>query len=230
MRPADVPTHSCTPARSAVCRSIGAGPLGFQYKRKLRAGLKKKKENQCGNVLGAFEILLGQAVLSAEKHRLASLWWGRFHYVLGLPAAIFATVAGATALQSTSPQITSAVLALTAGGLGAAAAFLKCENSRDRNSALCAGWTELADQVRMVILKYDNDKFSDKKDNDYIARLLYLNKCKMELLWGALRAGPERMPLNPALGSTGEGSNIALPGSGQLSNGHRPGSPEPADA
>jgi hypothetical protein len=170
--------------------------------------------------LGAFEVLLEQAVLSAEKHRLASLWWGWLHYVLGAPAAVLATVAGTTALQSTSSRIASAVLALAAGGLSAAAAFLKCENSRDRNSALCAGWTELADQVRMVVLKYDNDKPSDKKDGNYTTRLIQLNKCKMELLWGALRAGPEPMALNHALGSTGEASNTTL--SERLSNGHQP--------
>jgi hypothetical protein len=189
-----------TDPRSAVCKSISDGPLGLHRRLELRQELKKGKSNRRegksnrrGDVPGAFEVLLKQAVLYADKHRLASLWWGRLHYVLGVPAAILATLAGATALHATSSQTVPAILALTAGGLSAAVAFLKCENSRDRNSALCAGWTELADQVRMALLKYDNDERQASADYaDYTDLLLYLNKCKMELLWGMLRAGPER--------------------------------------
>jgi hypothetical protein len=189
--------NSCTPARKAVCESIGDGPLGWRARRDALSKLRKSHENKsCGDISGTFAILLTQAVVSADKHRSVSLWWGRLHYILGIPAAILATVGGATAL--TSSQTLPAVLGLTAGGLSSAVAFLKCENSRDRNSALCAGWTELADQVRLILLEYDNCVSSgNKPDIDYYSyRLICLNKCKMELLWGILRAGPERQPSN----------------------------------
>jgi hypothetical protein len=39
-------------------------------------------------------------------------------------------------------------------------AFFKCEQSRDRNDAVCAGWTELADCVRMALLHYAVDEKS----------------------------------------------------------------------
>jgi hypothetical protein len=216
-------TASCTPAREAVCKSIGDGPLGWSRRRGLRRQLNSEKE-ACG-ISAAFDILLTQAILYADKHRRTSLRWGRLHYILGVPATILATVSGA--LFTNSSQIAPAVLAFTAGGLSAAVAFLRCENSRDRNSALCAGWTELADQVRLVLLKYDHDvRSGDEPDvDDYSYRLICLNKCKMELLWGALRAGPERtgalqarpedrpsghsLAIVPSLGSNGSDSQTS---------------------
>jgi len=131
--------------------------------------------------------LLDQAVLYAEKHRRASLRWGRLHYVLGVPATVLAALSGA--LLASSSHTAPAVLAFTAAGLSAAVAFLRCENSRDRNSALCAGWTELADRVRMELLNYNTDE-PPKKEQHYSKRLIRLNKYKKELLWGELRAGP----------------------------------------
>jgi hypothetical protein len=45
-----------------------------------------------------------------------------------------------------------------------------------------------------VILNYNNDVRPEEKlaekERDYTKDLIYLNKCKKELLWGELRAGP----------------------------------------
>ena len=120
----------------------------------------------------------------SESHRAIGLTWGRLHYVLGVPAAILATTAGAAAWNSTTHSNVPAVLALLAGALSAATAFFKCERSRDRNNALCAGWTELADCVRMTLLHYSMDERNPLgvEHARYAESLICLNRVKADLL------------------------------------------------
>jgi hypothetical protein len=97
---------------------------------------------------------------------------------------VVAAAAGVTAFDPNLPRAWSAYLALTAGVFTAAVGFLRCENSRDRNNALCAGWTHLADEIRYVLMSYANNQ---KKAQQELRRLTRL---KMDLLWGVLRSGP----------------------------------------
>lgn len=183
--------ESCTPAQTAVCELIDDGPFTRRRRRVLQRKLRDNQDPPCGDIVGPFVTLLTQAVLNADRHRKISLWWGRLHYILGIPATVLATLSGAlyTTSSQTMSHTTSAILAFAAGCFSAAFAFLKSEASRDKNNALCAGWTELADQVRSVLWDYD----SKPQSHDYYGhQLICLNKCKMELLWGVLRAGPYR--------------------------------------
>jgi hypothetical protein len=186
--------ENCTPAQKAVCGSIGGVPLGWLARKKLLRSLRGVGQHECGDIPGALSNLLQLSMLYADRHRAIGSAWGRLHYVLGVPAAILATVAGATAWNSTSQSNVAAVLALAAGALSAAAAFFKCEQSRDRNNALCGGWTELADCVRMALLHYAMDEKSPLGVDHarYAESMISLNRIKSSLLSGALRAGPEK--------------------------------------
>ena len=185
---------NCTPAQRAVCGSIGGVPLGWLARKRLLRSLRRAGQHECGDIPGALSNLLKLSMLYADRHRAIGLAWGRLHYILGVPAAILATAAGATAWNSTGMSNLAAILALTAAALSAAAAFFKCEQSRDRNNALCAGWTELADCVRTALLHYSIDE-KDPRGIDharYAESLISLNRVKTGLLGGALRAGPEK--------------------------------------
>jgi hypothetical protein len=169
---------------AVACCFLPDGPLDKDRRRELRRQLKH--ESDCEDVIAALQFLVVQAILFAEKHRRISLWWGRAHYFLGLPAAALANVAGVTGFNQDFPRAWMASLALVAAILTAAVGFLRCENSRDRNNALCAGWTHLADEVRYALIRYKKDKDRTTAYRD----LRRLSKSKMELLWGVLRSGP----------------------------------------
>ncbi len=192
----DTNDSACSPAGTAVCKSVGDAPLGWFARRLRRKQLRENAHVQCGDVTGALENILNLSRLYADGHRSASLWWGRLHYLLGVPAAILATISGAAALDSDSVSSVPAVLALMAGGLSAATAFLKCETSRDRHNALSAGWGGLADEARMALLQYDLAR-PNIRMKSYIDLLVRLDGEKAALLSGALRAGPE--PTNSRL-------------------------------
>jgi hypothetical protein len=60
----------------------------------------------------------GAEYSSNSQFEQAKLWRGT-NLVLGVPAAVLAAIAGATALASTAGRVTAGVLALCAAGLGA---------------------------------------------------------------------------------------------------------------
>ena len=185
--------ENCTPAQKAVCGSIGGVPLGWLARKKLLRSLRGVGQHECGDIPGALSNLLQLSMLYADRHRAIGSAWGRLHYVLGVPAAILATVAGATAWNSTSQSNVAAVLALAAGALSAAAAFFKCEQSRDRNNALCGGWTELADCVAWHSCTTPWTKKARSASISALRREYdLLESHQSSLLRGALRAGPEK--------------------------------------
>jgi hypothetical protein len=177
----------------AACVSIADGPYNRAGKRNLRKKLQKPLD--CTDVVGALQHILFAAVLKAEKHRRLSIWWSRLHYLLGLPAAIAASV-GAIGLSSGDGTIgnTAAYIVLASGIFSASLTFLRCAELRDRNGSLCAGWTALADCVRLTLFAYQEDKDNGVSTailkRRYRQRLVELNHEKMKLLWGVLRAGP----------------------------------------
>jgi len=98
--------------------------------------------------------LIAECDLNAFYLRRASRWWGRAYYVLGMPAVVLATIAGATGLASTAGRVPAAIIALIAAGLTAAATFLNsCDNQRN-NIVMSAAWSELADDARLHNLSY----------------------------------------------------------------------------
>jgi hypothetical protein len=110
--------------------------------------------------LGVLESLIAESDLRAFDMRRSARWWGRTYYVFGLPAAVLATIAGATGLASTAGRVPAAIIALISAGLTAAATFLNSEGNRKANDQLSACWQELADDARVTSLQW-----SQKLDN-----------------------------------------------------------------
>jgi len=62
---------------------------------------------------------------SAKGHFVAATIWGRVHYWIGVPAAVLATIAGASALsQFDNHNVVAGVLSLGAAALSAISTFL----------------------------------------------------------------------------------------------------------
>jgi hypothetical protein len=159
-----------------------------QLRRKLQAAIGTTPDD----IEATFRSLIAECDLNAFDTRRSSRWWGRAYYMLGLPAAVLAVVAGATGLASTAGRIPAAIIALVAAGLVAAVTFLNSEDNQRRNSAMSAAWSELADDARLHNLSYtqairdsvdDSDKVKVVID-DYWARILKLHRRKVVLLRG----------------------------------------------
>jgi hypothetical protein len=127
-------------------------------------------------------------------------FWGRLYYALGLPAAIFAVLAGTAALGKLSNQGSIdwmvVVPAVASAILGAAVTFLKSDERRDRERALMVGWMELGDRVQAALAECelnsnDDGLLSRSAEIGLLPCLIELNKAKCLLLSGKLRAGPE---------------------------------------
>lgn len=189
------PTDRPTDPIDLVCRSVEIRSLRY---RAARRAAMSTDERRCNALVRSLTVLLYQSARYAEKHRLVSLTWSRLHYVLGLPAAVLAAWAGALVIGGDRSS-TPGYLALAAGAVGACVAFLKCENSRDRNSALCAGWTRLGDGVVETLIEFidlirkeqSQPGSGDQAEMDrLLQRIRQLHDEKMNLLWGVLHAGP----------------------------------------
>jgi hypothetical protein len=200
--PHDNPENSCARARRALCTSIGAFPLGWRERRRRRIELvADSREGQDCDVGRSLEQLLRICCFYVNQCRARSSAWGRLYYAFGLPSAVLAAAAGATALSSALNSMAlgwmTAVFALAAAIISAAAAFLRCEERRDRNVALLGGWIELGDRVQEALMKYalaekENGQLRRSEQRTFLQGLIELNKAKCLLLSGKLRAGPER--------------------------------------
>lgn len=142
--------------------------------------------------------LIAEGDLNAYDTRRTSRWWGRAYYLLGLPAAVLAAVAGATGLISAAGRVPAAIIALVAAGLTAAATFLKSDENQKNNIVMSAAWSELADDARLQHLSYAQavQKLKDSSDktilaDDYWARVLGLHRRKGRLLRGDATASEE---------------------------------------
>jgi len=159
-----------------------------QLRKKLLAAIGTTPDD----IEATFRSLIAECDLNAFDTRRASRWWGRAYYMLGLPAAVLAVVAGATGLASTAGRIPAAIIALVAAGLVAAVTFLNSQDNQRRNSAMSAAWSELADDARLHNLSYtqairDSADYPDKVKiviDDYWARILNLHRRKVVLLRG----------------------------------------------
>lgn len=80
------------------------------------------------------------------------------YFIVGLPAAILAALAGATALASSSLSVLAGSIALIAAGLTTAATFLDSATRETSYNNLAAGWQVLTNDARMrLVVDVDND-------------------------------------------------------------------------
>lgn len=123
-----------------------------------RGRLNKRVKDALGTTpdkpLGALVQLVAEADLCAFDLRRGSLWWSRAYYLLGAPAAVLATIAGAIGLADAASRFTAAIIALVAAGLTAAATFLNSQENSKTSKQLSAAWQELADEARIMLLQY----------------------------------------------------------------------------
>ena len=164
-------------------------------KRELRKTIGRAPQDLEGTLL----YLIADCDLRAYDTQQASMRWGRAYYMLGLPAAVLATIAGATALASTAGRIAVAIVALISAGLTTAATFLNSNENKQSNSKLSAAWQELADEARLAIIQYGQE-VSESEANKSIRKeaatslmrsVIRFNKRKSSLLRGDLTPVPE---------------------------------------
>jgi hypothetical protein len=99
-----------------------------------------------------------RAAKAAQLSRRKARFWSRVYFTVGLPAAILAAVAGATALASSGLAVLAGSIALVSAGLTAAATFLDSATRQTSNNNLAAGWQVLANDARMkLVVDVDND-------------------------------------------------------------------------
>jgi hypothetical protein len=96
-----------------------------------------------------FHAIRQRAEGSALKEQSKARWWARLYFVVGLPAAVLAAIAGATALASTADHVVAGVIALIAAGLTAAATFLDSGTRRSAHENLAAAWQALANDLHV---------------------------------------------------------------------------------
>ena len=140
-------------------------------RRQLRKTLKATIGTAPDDIEAALRTLIAEGDLSAYDTRRASRWWGRAYYILGLPAAVLAAVAGATGLISAAGRVPAAIIALVAAGLTASATFLNGDDNQKSNIVMSAAWSELADDARLRHLSYSQSvkKLEDPSDNTALA-------------------------------------------------------------
>jgi hypothetical protein len=160
-------------------------------RRQLRKRLRDAIGTTPDDIAAAFRLLISEGDLNAFDTRRSSHWWGRAYYLLGLPAAVLAAVAGATGLISAAGRVPAAVIALVAAGLTAAATFLNSDDNQKSNIVMSAAWSQLADDARLQHLSYSQsvEKLEDPSNNtdlvdEYWKQILSLHKRKGRLLRG----------------------------------------------
>ena len=99
-----------------------------------------------------------RAAKAAQLCRSKAHFWSRVYFIVGLPAAILAAFAGATALATPRLAVLAGIIALIAAGLTAAATFLDSATRETSYNNLAAGWQVLTNDAHMgFIVDVDND-------------------------------------------------------------------------
>lgn len=195
----------------------GLSDSRFLFRQSPRRRLKKSVLDAIGTApqapLEALQSIIAEGDLQAFDKRRASRRWAQAYYLLGLPAAVLATVAGATGLISTTGRVTAALIALASAGLTAAATFLNSEQSHKVNDRLSAAWQTLADDARLEYLQrvqsIDNQHHAEEVLGlEYWQHVLLLQRRKSRLLRGDLstvdsdEAAPDPNLAPPAASTT----------------------------
>ncbi|MCH0538040.1 hypothetical protein I3F58_00375 [Streptomyces sp. MUM 203J] len=79
--------------------------------------------------------------------------WVKVEIALGFPAALLAGVSGATGLASADARIPAALMALTAAGLAAGAAFLRSDARRRANKRARQAWAAVEDRAGRLLVQ-----------------------------------------------------------------------------
>ncbi len=117
--------------------------------------------------------IIAEATRQAGVHRRKAAFWDRTYFVVGLPAAALAGIAGITALASAAGRIVAGVVSLAAALLVAAAAFLDSASRSKTHENLAAGWQILANDAHLhVDLDLVDDSWLEYRAREAIQQLL----------------------------------------------------------
>ena len=117
--------------------------------------------------------IIGDASRQANLHRRKAAFWDRTYFVVGLPAAGLAAIAGITALASEGGRVIAGAVSLVAALLVAASAFLDSATRSKTHQNLAAGWQILANDARLhVDLDLVDDSWLGYRARDVIQQLL----------------------------------------------------------
>jgi hypothetical protein len=191
----DLLARSYAPIRAREFRLLSSP------RRKLKRELEKTIGQAPEDMRGVLLSLIADCDLRAYDAQRSSKWWSRAYYMLGLPAAVLATIAGAAALVSSTGRIAVAIVALASAGLTTAATFLNSNENKQSNSKFSAAWQELADEVRLTLIQYGQEMSESKDDrslrkaavNSLIRSGVHFNKRKSALLRGDLTPIPREI-------------------------------------
>jgi hypothetical protein len=125
-----------------------------------------------GSVREELSQISDRALKAAKVCRSKARFWSRVYFIVGLPAAILAAVAGATALASPGLAVFAGSIALVSAGLTAAATFLDSATRQTSANNLAAGWQVLANDAHMkLIVDVDDDDWLVVHARDFLENL-----------------------------------------------------------
>ena len=137
--------------------------------------------------LAVLNVLIADCDLRAYDTRRVGKRWGGMYYLLGVPAAVLATIAGATGLASTAGRVPAAIIALVSAGLTTATSFLNSSQNKVHNTRLSADWQNLADDARTSVLTHIQQQDSSGSHwSNIIHNISTFNARKGALLRGDL--------------------------------------------
>jgi hypothetical protein len=163
--PGEVPEPVVAPPASGLVQSVRAvDPRPIHLPRPWHRIYTKVRADQLGNenealglpTKGGFVRSLLELEAEAERQSLIygnrSRIYGSMYYIFGLPAAILAAIAGATALASTAGRVWAGIIALASSALSAAVVFLDSGKQRDRSAKTRAYWDDLYNAIHVARL------------------------------------------------------------------------------
>jgi hypothetical protein len=115
-------------------------------------------ENERLGLPARHAVMLTYLQLESEAERQSRLWarraswYSSLYITLGLPAAMLAAIAGATALASSTGRYAAGVIALVSSALTAAVTFLDSGKKRDQAAITTSRWEDLYDKIHMCRL------------------------------------------------------------------------------
>lgn len=141
---------------------------------------------QANAIERALEEIIAGSERVADWHSRRGAWYGRIYIALGLPAAILAALAGATALASTAGRVPAGIIALISAAIGAAGTFLNSGDQRRYHQQMASQWYMIAGEAKL-------HKIVDLQQPDWISQK------SREALKGLLARQAELIQGRPAL-------------------------------
>ncbi len=111
-------------------------------------------------------LIIDRANSGARTASRRARAWSSLYFLVGLPAAVLAAVAGAIALASTAGRVPAGIIALVSAGLTAAATFLDSATRQTSAENEAAGWEVLRFEARRLVPELEDDEWLVRDSRD----------------------------------------------------------------